>query len=98
MLVCLVSTLVRVLEAKAIGLPSWMRAAPRLYSQASFCITMGSVQSIYASVVLSSMKHINCLSQWNLWIGSSPSVIFVLKKYGLGSQAGKEELQIRNQA
>ena len=39
----LVSMLVRVLEAKAIGLPSWMRAVPRPYSLALVCITMGLV-------------------------------------------------------
>ena len=63
MLAYLVLMLVRVLEAKAIGLPSWMMAAARPYSLASVCITMGFVWSTYASDVLSNVLHIHCLSQ-----------------------------------
>ena len=51
MLVYLVFMSVRVLEAKAIGLLSWMRAAPSPYSLASVCVTMGIVQLKYVSVV-----------------------------------------------
>ena len=60
---CLVSMLVRVLEAKVIGLASWMRIAPRPYSLASVCITMGLVQSKYVRVVLNNGLPIHCLSQ-----------------------------------
>ena len=73
---------VRVLEAKAIGLPSWMRGAPRPYSQASVCITMdlvlsnmqmwSSVMCCISIVLVSEMLH--------LCMGSIPSVILVLVK------------------
>ena len=81
LLAYLVLMLVRVLAAKATGLPSWMRAAPRPYSLASDCITPGSMQSKYLRVVLSNVLHTHCLSEMLcLWMGSSPNVILVLKE------------------
>ena len=84
---------VRVLEAKAIGLPSRSRAAPRQYSLVSVCMTTGFVQSKYASVVLSNVLHINCSGFWNAMSVEgfqSQLEICSLKKMVLEAKLGKK--------
>ena len=77
-----------VLEVKAIGLPFWRGPLPRPYSLASVCITVGSVGSKYAKVVLSNVLHIHCFESVKScicgWVSVQVRFVFS-EECGLGS-------------